>query len=868
MKDRLLEVLSNKHENYIMPFLWMHGGNQEQLRETMGKIREAGVTAICVESRPHPDFVGPGWWADMDAVMQEARQHKMKVWLLDDQFFPSGCAAGKAAKAPSALRKWSLVQDCIDVPGPQAGMRFAIGGLLEQLRPPHGARETTCEKKLIAVVACRCDGSREGRLLSQRIDLTARVDADGFLRWDVPEGAWRLILVAAMTNACLDYNSYVNFLHGDSVKLLLDAIYEPHFERYRADFGKTFAGFFNDEPGFYTGTTERYPLEEQIGQRDLPLPFAETVFPLLFAETGFCPQDLPLLWYDSADGTGSAAFRGRYMDALTRLYQQHYTQQVGDWCEQHGVEYIGHVLEDNNSHTRLGCGAGHYFRAMLGQHMSGIDVVFNQIYPGRDYEETCHRVMDGEFNHYALAKLASSCARLEPRMQGRAMAEVFGAGGWAEGLSLMKWVADSLLVRGINTFVPHAYSPKDFPDADCPPHFYAQGNDPQYPYMHKLYSHMNRAAHLLHGGRAVIHTALLYHAQAEWHGDAMPVQAPARVCLQHQIDFDIVSEDHLLCARPEQGGMRIGESVYRALVIPAFACLPRNTLQALSQLAQQGVRIVFLDTLPVSPDGVPESGLSCCPVRSLQTLAELLASWHCKTVFSVQPSPGLRCLHYRAEQQDLFFVFNELVGAHCTGEVCFPVDRPLYVYDCMENRLSTLPQSSSEQGQLCHIHLAPYESLFFVTDAAAYHPELPRILYGGVTELCAPWSVCLKHLGTTFSLPVLRDIASPNLYPDYSGAIEYQTKFIWDDASPCATLDLGQTYEAVEAEVNGISVGVCICPPYHYRLDSALQTGENTLTLRVATTLFNRLQDPMSLHLPIAPTGVLGPVTIRAAAAF
>ena len=55
------------------------------------------------------------------------------------------------------------------------------------------------------------------------------------------------------------------------------------------------------------------------------------------------------------------------------------------------------------------------------------------------------------------------------------MCEAFGAYGWNEGLKMMKWITDHLIVRGINHLVPHAFDPKEFPDFDCPPHFYAHG---------------------------------------------------------------------------------------------------------------------------------------------------------------------------------------------------------------------------------------------------------------------------------------------------------------------------------------------------------------------------------------------------------
>ena len=77
---------------------------------------------------------------------------------------------------------------------------------------------------------------------------------------------------------------------------------------------------------------------------------------------------------------------------------------------------------------------------------------------------------DGVFYHYALGKLGASAAAIEPLKKGRAMCEIFGNYGWQEGTYLEKYLADHFMVRGINYFVPHAFSAKDFPDPDCPPH--------------------------------------------------------------------------------------------------------------------------------------------------------------------------------------------------------------------------------------------------------------------------------------------------------------------------------------------------------------------------------------------------------------
>ena len=109
----------------------------------------------------------------------------------------------------------------------------------------------------------------------------------------------------------------------------------------------------------------------------------------------------------------------------------------------------------------------------------------------------------------------------------------------------MKWIADHMLVRGINWFTPHAFSMAPFPDWDCPPHFYAHGNNPQWPHFGQLMSYMNRTATLLSGGYARRPVAILYHADAEWAGNAMPIERVAAELTRAQIDFDFVPAEVL-----------------------------------------------------------------------------------------------------------------------------------------------------------------------------------------------------------------------------------------------------------------------------------------------------------------------------------
>ncbi|MBQ7693111.1 MAG: hypothetical protein IJT29_05840 [Oscillospiraceae bacterium] len=92
-----------------------------------------------------------------------------------------------------------------------------------------------------------------------------------------------------------------------------------------------------------------------------------------------------------------------YMDCATKLYAKNFARPIGAWCRAHGVEYIGHVVEDNSVHSRLGLGAGHWFRAMEGQDMAGVDVIGSQFCFGAPAQTRKGMTeVDGDFFHEAL----------------------------------------------------------------------------------------------------------------------------------------------------------------------------------------------------------------------------------------------------------------------------------------------------------------------------------------------------------------------------------------------------------------------------------------------------------------------------------
>lgn len=124
MNKKIEKVLKNQNDNYIFPFLWMHGETEEVLREYMGAIYKSNIRAVCVESRPHPDFCGEKWWQDMDIILDEARKRNMQVWILDDSHFPTGFANNAMKEQPDTLCRQSI---CYRTYEPEVEETLCIG---------------------------------------------------------------------------------------------------------------------------------------------------------------------------------------------------------------------------------------------------------------------------------------------------------------------------------------------------------------------------------------------------------------------------------------------------------------------------------------------------------------------------------------------------------------------------------------------------------------------------------------------------------------------------------------------------------------------------------------------------------------------
>lgn len=872
MDTRLHDVLNATSDNYILPFYWMRGESKELLLEGMQRIYDCGIRAVCLEARPHPDFVGEKWWHDFDIILKRAKELGMKIWILDDSHFPTG-RCNDTITPDSPYRKFALTHYCIDISGPMKDASFIV--------------DLDKNETFVAAIAGKRDVSDPYRLTNV-IDIT-HTRKGNFLEFDIPDGFWTVVIIK-VTDKNVGRPHYANLIDRNAVKYLIDTVYEPHFSRYGAEFGTVIAGFFSDEPELGNAFRElTRPGEAHIGNPAIVLPWCDELENELKKLWGNqYAVNLSRLWLNLKEedcDNKTRMIRKQYMDILTLMYKRNFSEQLGDWCRSHNVAYIGHVIEEGS----LGRGVGHFFRGTWGQDMAGIDVVLQSVRPQYDtipfYRSfgQSQRVIGGtDFSHYALGRLCSSLSHADPKKKGRAMCEIFGAYGWVAGVKLMKWLLDHMLVRGINYFVPHAFSMRDFPDSDCPPHFYARGNNPQYDAFKLLMKYANRMSHILSGGLHCPDVAVLYNTDLDWFNtENMKFTEPCKVLAQNTIDYDILPFDILYNSKIEnekliyggethENGHFIGQEGVSTLIIPACVYIEEEFAKWCEYALKKGFKIIFINNKPqiIDEDGrIYNWKENVCVVMMNNLTSELDHSGLEKEIRST--SKYLRVYKYQHQQGKYYILFNESIHEKASIRTSFQLANhsAVYDYDAWFNKLSKL--SSYAFSQDMEIEVNPYQmKVLYIGDDNENCNIVTTTDH--LSEMTLPnisWQVNLKNSVDKTELTLnnvhkLKNITSSEMYPDFSGIMTYKTELLYDWTDNWKFLDLGDVFETARLIVNGNDIGTLITPPYRFDISNCMKHGKNEVIIEVTNTLVHRVRDNFSVGMPVEPSGLMGPITI------
>ena len=435
---------------------------------------------------------------------------------------------------------------------------------------------------------------------------------------------------------------------------------------------------------------------------------------------------------------------------------------------------------------------------------------------------------------------------------------------WDEHLSQLREVANQNMVEGVTHTIFHTYTHN--PDADryFPGTSFGGGigtpflrKQTWWPFMHHFNTYLARCAFMLESGLPV--SSVLWYI-----GDEIEQKPDQYASFPEGYAFDYCNTDaflHRISAK--DGHWTTPEGIrYDVLWVPDSKRLLPETLEKIHALEAQGGRIVR--DVPIVELG-----------RALETLG---------LQPDVKPTK-LRWLHRQTKGADWYMICPQGKQSF-SGEVAFRQKGRAELWNPMNGSVQPIEaEADGEYTKVC-LDLQRGEMQFLVFNARGARESrkssittetsVSRVLSSWTLTFPEGWGID-KSLQLT-ELKPWKDLPLSDEGRAFSGTATYETSIQIDHKkTKQCMLRLGEVEEIAVVKVNGEAVDTLWAAPYQANIAPFLHRGNNTITIEVTSTWFNRLVYDAALpedqrrtwvingpsaKEPLRPSGLIGPVEI------
>jgi hypothetical protein len=699
------------------PYFDMSGSlDQAEIQRDLDAIKALGFRAVTPQAGVGMPFeyLSPQYFKFFRMLVAEAKKRDMRVWIVDDVGYPSGFAGGKFSREKPDLRMQTLaVADRIPV---------AAGSTIHHAVSPD----------TVAATAISDDPS------SIAVPTIAVPVKNDFVDWTAPPGNWQLFIIEhrfdtsptrSGTNPKLateprpntnnvqakdKSQSLEDYMNPAATRQFLAFTHQQYKKYLGSEFGRTVIGFRGDEPDYSVSglpwTQSFFARFQQIKGYDIR-PYVATF--LLPRGIQITPEQLRA--------------KADYWDVFSILFAESFFKVQADWCAANHLEYQVH-LNHEEAELDLTHSEGDFFRDMRSVEVPGIDTTRHQIW------------MDTISD---FPRLASSVSHVYGKP--RAFTESFASYNPPADATAARYILNEQFVRGVN-LAELMYFPSTGVGARPTT---ALMTDPALP---ALTTYVRRLSYLMSRGRPTASVALYLPSSSLWMNDrAADTQfvSTERLLSEHQIDFDIVSEDAL--AKDLVLGDGAFESLsgnhYRTIILPSVSLLSQAALDRLRNFSAKGGHVLFLGSTPSlisektilharTPAPADFSWATCVPGELSPTpmpsdnppahppapqiippsmLQTILSAIPARAIVLDQPDTAWRIMKRRWSDADVYLLFNESAAPSTHTVSLYGRGKKLEVWNPQTGKISPLMAIKSSDGLNVSITLQPFDSRVLVS---------------------------------------------------------------------------------------------------------------------------------------------------------
>lgn len=745
-----------------------------------------------------------------------------------------------------------------------------------------------------------------------KLDLTSKVK-NNTLVWTAPKGNWRLI--AVFNGKTLQQ---VKRAAPGGEGRVMNHFSKTAVSNYLARLSKTFKdnntnypnSFFNDSYEVYGGDWTPDLLEQFEKRRGYKL---ENFLPEFISE-------------ERTDAT--ARIIADYRETLADLLQENFTQQWTSWANQHGS------TTRNQAHGSPGNLIDLY---------ATVDIPECESFGISDFhikglrKDSIKKINDSDLS---MLKYASSGAHITGKPYTSSETLTWLTEHFRTSLSQCKPDLDLLFISGVNHIFFHGttYSPKE---AKWPGwKFYASIDMSPTNSIWKdadaLFDYVTRCQSFLQEGKPDNDFLLYFPVYDMWHEQngrllmfdihKMQERAPQFISAVNNIvnsgyDVDYISDNYLSSTKVVNGQLvTLGNTAYKAIIVPSAQKMPIETLSHLLKLAKDGAKIVFIGNYPNDVPGFKDmekrrTALTKLinPISDTGSFAQVNTQiWgkgqiitgtdYAETLeacnITKEEMKTLHDLQYiRRSNKDGYHYFISALKPESTEDwITLGVDaESAMLFNPMDGTSGMAKIRKEGNKTQVYLQLESGQSIIVKTfdkkitdiaDWSYYTPQnLAIMLNGGWTM---KFLESVPAIGNEFKINKLgswTELDNPDLKTNMGTALystDVDLPLMYSDEWE---LDLGDVRESARVRINGQDVATLWAVPYKTNIGRYLKEGNNRIEIEVTNLPANRIADydrkkidwrifkeinfvgidyrPGSYsEWEIIPSGLLGPVTL------
>lgn len=711
---------------------------------------------------------------------------------------------------------------------------------------------------------------------SKHVDVTHKCDENGTLRWQAPEGEWRVIALFVgktrqmVKRAAPGGEGYViDHLSKGAVKRYLD-----RFEKAFAQSGTPAPNnFFNDSYEVYGADWTPDFLEQFARLRGYRLEH-------YFRE-----------FLDPARPDITCRIVSDYRETVSDLLLENFTTQWTDWAHRMGS------ITRNQAHGSP---------ANLIDTYAAVDIPECEGFGLSEFgikglrRDSLTRKNDSDLS---MLKYASSAAHISGKPLVSSETFTWLTEHYRTSLSQCKPDMDLMFVSGVNHMFFHGtpYSPRE---AEWPGwNFYASINMSPVNSIWRdapaFFDYIARCQSFLQMGKPdndFLVYLPIYDLWNEQEGRLLTFDihkmhrvAPAFIATVNEIcnngyDVDYISDRYVSTTRCVNGQLvTSGGASYKAIIVPGVKRMPADVLAHIEKLARQGATIVFIGGMPKDVPGYGD--LKTRREAFNKTLSRLTSTDKTRKgriilgddyhetleLCGVQPEElktehGLQFIRRRNDKGHHYFI-SALQPEGVDNWITLSVDdTDAMIFDPVSGKKGQAATRRTENGLQVYLQLQSGESLIVQTFTTPITAERWTYLQPQTLALSLDHGWIFDFIeinGEQATGSKQYNIDSPRPWTTLENPIattmmgtgRYTLSFelpngLLSVAPEEWILDLGDVRESARVRINGENVGTVWCVPYRLAVGKYLKQGNNTIELEVTNLPANRIAELDRKQIP------------------